>query len=78
MLDLDFMFCCSQAWSKRITEPIAYMVAKDMCSLRLVEGEGFIKLMNYLEPSYKVLSAAQISKLQKAHRGFSEANSRTS
>ncbi len=42
MLDLDFMFCCSQAWSKRITEPIAYMVAKDMCSLRLVEGEGFI------------------------------------
>ena len=51
---------CSEARTKEITSLIVNMVILDM---RVVEGTGFLQLMNYVETSYKVPSAMHISKL---------------
>ena len=44
---------CSDGRAKEITDRIANFVALDMRPVRVVEGEGFIKMMAYLEPGYK-------------------------
>ena len=54
---------CSEACAKEITNLIVNMVILNMRPLRVVEGTGFLQLMNYVEPSYKVPSAMHISKL---------------
>lgn len=54
---------CSIARSKEITDCITEMVAIDLCPLRIVEGEGFLSLIRYLEPGSKVLSAMHIVSL---------------
>ncbi len=48
---------------KEISELIAEMVAIDFRPLCTVEGKGFIKLMNHIEPGYKVPSAMYIAAL---------------
>ena len=39
------------------------MVAIDLCPLRIVEGEGFLSLIKYLEPGSKVPSAMYLASL---------------
>jgi len=56
---------CSDARAKQITELIVRMVALDLRPMRLVEGKGFLELMAFLEPGYKVPSSAHISTLVK-------------
>lgn len=63
LLDFSKRSRCSEARAKQITELITDMVILDMRPLRLVEGAGFLQLMNYLEPAYKVPSAMHISTL---------------
>ena len=59
---------CSEARKRNITSLILDMVAIDLRPLRLVEGEGFKKLMEYLEPGYKVPSAMHMASL--LHRKY--------
>ena len=59
---------CSEARKRNITSLILDMVAIDLRPLRLVEGEGFNKLMEYLEPGYKVPSAMHMASL--LHRKY--------
>ena len=54
---------CFIARSKEITDCIAEMVAIDLRPLCIVEGEGFLSLLRYLEPGYKVTSAMHIASL---------------
>ena len=73
LFDFSTRSRCSEARSKQITELIVDTVILDMHPMRLVEGTGFLKLMNYLEPSYKVPSAMHISKLvHQRHKAAQE------
>ena len=47
---------CSEARASAIMERIVNMIAIDLKLIRMVEEEGFLKLMDYLEPNYKVPS----------------------
>ena len=42
--------------SIEITKPISLFVALDLCLLSVVDGIGFKKLLNYIEPGYPVPS----------------------
>jgi len=54
-----FVTCkCPPAQAKRITELIALMVVKDLRPAAIVDGEGFKRLLSYVEPGYIIPSAA--------------------
>ena len=52
---------CDAVRSKRITDLITNMITKDMLPLSFVEGEGFRKLMECVEPEYKVPSRKTVT-----------------
>lgn len=54
---------CPAARAKRITELVALMVAKDLRPAAVVEGEGFRRLLAYLEPGYIVPSAVHVMEI---------------
>ena len=54
---------CSEARSKRITDLIVEMIAVDMRPIRIVKCDGFLRLMNFVEPGYHVPSTTHISSL---------------
>jgi len=45
---------CTEVRASIITEKNVTMIAIDLKPIHLVKGEGFLKLMNCLEPDYKV------------------------
>ena len=47
---------CAPGWAETITSLITKMVAVDMMPAYTVDGKGFRKLMDFLEPGYKVPS----------------------
>uniref|UniRef100_A0A1X7SFL6 BED-type domain-containing protein n=1 Tax=Amphimedon queenslandica TaxID=400682 RepID=A0A1X7SFL6_AMPQE len=61
---------CPAERSKEITKRIAEMVARDLRPLSLVEGEGFKRLMNYVEPGYTVPSHTHVTTI--CRRMYSE------
>ena len=54
---------CSQARSKAITELVAGVIIKDLRPISFVDGEGFQKLMKYVEPGYCLPSVTYFTKL---------------
>jgi hypothetical protein len=52
---------CSAHRSEEITKAIAEFVAADLRPIALIDGKGFKKLMNLLEPDYKVPSRPHIT-----------------
>ena len=54
---------CLIQHANKITWLIAEMVARDLHSISIVEGEGFKNLLNFLEPGYKVPSHTHITKV---------------
>ena len=54
---------CSSTRSIAITELIAYVIIKDLGPVNLVNGQGFQKLIAYLEPGYKLPSATHFNKV---------------
>lgn len=54
---------CSNSRSIAITELIAYVIIKDLRPVNLVNGQGFQKLIAYLEPGYKLPSATHFTKV---------------
>ena len=49
--------------AKEITQCLAEFIAKDMRPVAIVEGKGFLKLMETLEPAYEVPSRKTIVKV---------------
>ena len=45
---------CQAARSKRITELLALMIARDLQPAAIVEGEGFKRFLSFLEPGYVI------------------------
>ena len=72
LLDYGKRSCCSEARAKDITNLIMNMIIFDMRPLRLVESTGFLQLMSFVEPSYKVPSAMHMSKLIHQKHGESQ------
>ena len=59
---------CSVIRENKITQLIADFVAQDTRPAAVVEGAGFKKLLNYLEPGYKIPSAVHlVTCLQKRY-----------
>ena len=52
---------CSEPRAKEITDRISYMIAADTRPIQMVEGEGFRRLITYLEPGYTIPSRKQFS-----------------
>ena len=52
---------CSTTRARKITRLLVHMVAIDARPAAIVEGTGFKRLVNYLEPGYKVSSAVHIT-----------------
>ena len=48
-----------QAFAKEITDRIANFVVQDMRPVYVIEGQGFLKMLAYLEPGYKVPTLPQ-------------------
>ena len=48
---------CTPARSKKITELVAFMVAKDLRLAAVIDGEGFKRLLSFLEPGYVIPSS---------------------
>ena len=53
---------CSEARATAITERLVNMVALDLKPIHMVEEKGFLKLLYYLEPGYKVPSRKHVLK----------------
>ena len=51
---------CPVTRANRITELIALMVAKDLRPAGVVEGEGFKRLLSYLEPGFTIPSSVHV------------------
>uniref|UniRef100_A0A671L3S2 BED-type domain-containing protein n=1 Tax=Sinocyclocheilus anshuiensis TaxID=1608454 RepID=A0A671L3S2_9TELE len=45
---------CDPVHAEKITELISEMISRDLLPLSFVEGEGFRKLMDFVEPEYRV------------------------
>ena len=54
---------CLIKHANEITRLITEMVARDLHSISIVEGEGFKNLLNFLEPGNKVPSHTHITKV---------------
>ena len=54
---------CLIQHANEITWLITEMVARDLYSISIVEGEGFKNLLNFLEPGYKVPSHTHVTKV---------------
>ena len=54
---------CSAERAKQITRLIAEMVARDLRPINIVEGDGFTRILNVLEPDYQVPSHTHIAKV---------------
>jgi len=53
----------------RAKEIINYIVAQDTRLMRVVEGQGFLKMLAYREPGYKVPSRKHITSIiQQKHK----------
>ena len=53
---------CSESHAKKITNLMAEMLVLDLRPAATVEGVGFKRLINYLEPNYRVPSAMHMAK----------------
>jgi len=53
---------CSEGHAKKITSLMVEMLVLDLRPAATVEGVGFKRLINYLEPDYKVPSATHMAK----------------
>ena len=53
---------CSESHAKKITNVIAEMLVLDLRPAATVERVGFRRLINYLEPNYRVPSAMHMAK----------------
>ena len=65
---------CSDGRAKQITNRIANFVALHMRPVRVVEGEGFMKMMAYLEPGYKVSSRKHITSVIRQKHDLGKKN----
>ncbi len=62
---------CDFIRTEKITELISEMISKDLMPLSFVEGEGFRKLMDFVEPEYRVPGRKMItSRLELAHQNM--------
>ena len=52
---------CSEGHAKKITNLIVEMIVLDLRPAAMVEGAGFIRLINYIEPGYRVPSAMHVT-----------------
>ena len=62
--------CCSEAQAKEITERICEMIALDTRPIRMVEGEGFHQLLDFLEPGYTIPSRKQFTAMVEHKHGL--------
>ena len=58
---------CSEGHAKKITNLMVEMVTVDLRPAATVEGTGFRRLINYLEPNYRVPSAVHITSCLQEH-----------
>ena len=58
---------CSEGHAKKITNLMVEMVTVDLRPAAIVEGTGFRRLINYLEPNYRVPSAVHITSCLQEH-----------
>ena len=54
---------CSDARAKVISELLVDLVALDVRPVRFVEGEGFCRLLRFIEPGYRIPSCKHITNL---------------
>ncbi len=52
---------CDKGRAEKMTQLIAEMTAEDLLPISFVEGEGFKRLMNYVEPHYTVPSRKTVT-----------------
>ncbi len=52
---------CDTGRAEKMTQLIAEMTAEDLLPISFVEGEGFKRLMNYVEPHYTVPSRKTVT-----------------
>ncbi len=65
---------CPDSRAKRITDLIVRMVARDLLSAAMVEGDGFRALLKYLEPGYKVPSPTHVAEMvRRKHEACKQA-----
>ena len=63
----------SSAKATAITEQVVNIIALDLKPIWTVEGDGFVELLHYLEPGYKVPSRKHVTKMiQKKHASIRE------
>ena len=53
---------------RTVTRRIAEFVAWDLCPISVVDGQGFTRLLNYLEQGYKVPSCPYVTSI--CHKMF--------
>ena len=53
---------CSEGHARKITSLMVEMLVLDLRPAATVEGDGFKRLINYLEPNYRVPSAMHMAK----------------
>ena len=58
---------CNAQRAEKITQGICRFIKMDMLPASVVEGEGFRKLLNLLEPAYHILSRRTITRLIETH-----------
>ena len=59
---------CSSDRATKVTKLVCEMVARDLRPVSIVEGDGFKRLINYLEPEYRVPSHTHITSV--CHRMY--------
>ena len=52
---------CSSDHATKVMKLVCEMVARDLCPVSIVEGDGFKRLINYVEPEYWVPSHTHIT-----------------
>ena len=57
---------CSESKSKAIMDLLVDVVAMDMRPMTIVEGEGMIRLLKFLEPGFNMPSRKHLTKLLQA------------
>ena len=63
---------CDSRRSEEITQKICQMIELDLMPISTVEGDGFIELINFLEPEYVIPCRATITKrIEKRYKDLS-------